>query len=330
MSLLSLNCCQRAVFGSKFGITRLSAARFFASRNGLRNGATEDSSNVPLGSTTKGAGSTTKGTTDASNVNIGMSSRGAFWYDPSSIERRLSKVRGPPLIDPTTGEQIRRSPPKKSEEEIWFEAGLYKATEGITKSNHEANGINSSYPSSPPSSSLSSSSKIDEAMKDVALFAQGRGTLVRVSIAEVHRRQLSSFTKAYELVALPVYQKLDGLVSIRLLVDDDSNVRMPVSSPTSTATATTTTTTTTASKEEESDTNEDMIMKPKRRLFRSQETSLENVTVTNITEWVSIDALQKAVEDEEYLAAMKVLGEFFRGKASVKNTTQFLAFDVRY
>ena len=100
---------------------------------------------------------------------------------------------------------------------------------------------------------------------------------------------------------------------------------MPVSSPTSTSSSTTT-----ASKEEESDTNENMIMKPKRRLFRSQETSLENVTVTNITEWLSIDALHKAIEDEEYLAAMKVLGEFFRGKASVKNTTQFLAFDVRY
>ena len=101
---------------------------------------------------------------------------------------------------------------------------------------------------------------------------------------------------------------------------------MPVSSPTLTSSSSSSTT---ASKEEESE-NENMIMKPKRRLFRSQETSLENVTVTNITEWLSIDALHKAIEDEEYLAAMKVLGEFFRGKASVKNTTQFLAFDVRY
>lgn len=322
------NSGQRAVFGSKFALfeTRNGTsrqreavlARFFASRNGLRNGASEDSSNVAHGSTTKG-------TTD---VNVGMASRGASWYDPSSIERRLSKVRGPPLIDPTTGEQIRRSPPKKSEEELWFEAGVYDAaqsTEGITKSNDESNGMNSSYSSSSSPSPSLSSSKIDEAMKDVSLFAEGRGTLVRVSSAEVHRRQLSSFTKAYELVALPAYKKLDGLVSVRLLVDDDSNVRMPVSSPTLTSSSSSTT----ASKEEESE-NENMIMKPKRRLFRSQETSLENFTVTNITEWLSIDALHKAIEDEEYLAAMKVLGEFFRGKASVKNTTQFLAFDVRY
>lgn len=312
----------RAVFGSKLLSRQREAvlARFFASRNGLRNGATEDSSNVARGSTTKGT----------IDVNVGMASRGASWYDPISIERRLSKVRGPPLIDPTTGEQIRRSPPKKSEEELWFEAGVYdssQSTEGITKSNDESNGMNSSYPSSSSPLPSLSSSKIDEAMKDVSLFAEGRGTLVRVSSAEVHRRQLSSFTKAYELVALPAYKKLDGLVSVRLLVDDDSNVRMPVSSPTLTSSSSSSTT---ASKEEESDTNENMIMKPKRRLFRSQETSLENVTVTNITEWLSIDALHKAIEDEEYLAAMKVLGEFFRGKASVKNTTQFLAFDVRY
>jgi len=162
-------------------------------------------------------------------------------------------------------------------------------------------------------------------MKDVALFAQGRGTLVRVSTAEVHRRQLSSFTKAFELVALPAYQKLEGLVSIRLLIDDDSNVRPATASPTVTSSRE-------DEKKEESEVQEELIMKPKRRLYRSQDASIniENVMVTNITEWISLDSLQKAIEDEKYVDAMKVLGAFFRGKSNVKNTTQFLAYDVRY
>jgi hypothetical protein len=295
-------------------LTSSSSSRSFASRNG----ASGDSSEAVLGAS--------------------LSSRGASWYDPKSIERRLQKVRGPPKVDPTTGEQILRTEPKKSEEELWFEAGLYSSKEGrsnegipATDMSHLSTSSSSSSVSSSSSSSTtvtsssSSSSNVDEAMKDVALFAQGRGTLVRVSTAEVHRRQLSSFTKAFELVALPAYQKLEGLVSIRLLIDDDSNVRPATASPTVTSSRE-------DEKKEESEVHEELIMKPKRRLYRSQEASIniENVMVTNITEWISLDALQKAIEDEKYLDAMKVLGGFFRGKSNVKNTTQFLAYDVRY
>lgn len=314
-------CRLRAFISSRTSLTvsltsSTSSSRSFASRNG----ASGDSSETVLGAS--------------------LSARGASWYDPLSIERRLQKVRGPPKVDPTTGEQILRTEPKKSEEELWFEAGLYSSKEGrsneglsVTKA-CEISSSSSSVSSSSSSSttvtsssspSSSSSSNVDEAMKDVALFAQGRGTLVRVSTAEVHRRQLSSFTKAFELVALPAYQKLEGLVSIRLLIDDDSNVRPATASPTVTSSRE-------DEKKEESEVQEELIMKPKRRLYRSQDASIniENVMVTNITEWISLDSLQKAIEDEKYVDAMKVLGAFFRGKSNVKNTTQFLAYDVRY
>jgi hypothetical protein len=318
-------CRLRAFISSRTSLTvslTSSSSSSLSSRSfASRNGASGDSSETGLGAS--------------------LSARGASWYDPLSIERRLQKVRGPPKVDPTTGEQILRTEPKKSEEELWFEAGLYSSKEGrsneglsVTKAS-EISSSSSSVSSSSSSSSTtvtsssspssSSSSNVDEAMKDVALFAQGRGTLVRVSTAEVHRRQLSSFTKAFELVALPAYQKLEGLVSIRLLIDDDSNVRPATASPTVTSSRE-------DEKKEESEVQEELIMKPKRRLYRSQDASIniENVMVTNITEWISLDALQKAIEDEKYLDAMKVLGGFFRGKSNVKNTTQFLAYDVRY
>lgn len=148
-------------------------------------------------------------------------------------------------------------------------------------------------------------------MKDVSLFSQGRGTLVRVSTAEVHRRQLSSFSKAFELVALPAYKQLDGLVSIRLLIDDDSNVKDTL-------------------EVKEDLKEEDLDIKPYRRFSSIRNTNSSSmVLVTNLTEWSSLDSLQKAIKTETYQEAMKTLGSFFRGKTSVKNTTQLVAFDVR-
>ena len=203
-----------------------------------------------------------------------LSSRGASWYDPSSIERRLNKVRGPPRLDPITGEEIRRSEVKKSEEELWFEAGVYDSTkEEELKKNEKVDQVdqkdNRSYRTTTP---------LEEALKDVSLFSQGRGTLVRVSTAEVHRRQLSSFSKAFELVALPAYKQLDGLVSIRLLIDDDSNMKDTL-------------------EVKEDLKEEDLDFKPFRRFSSIRNTNSSSmVLVTNVTEWSSLDSLQKAIE----------------------------------
>jgi hypothetical protein len=260
-----------------------SKVRFFGTT--YKNGASSTSSKA----------STTTLESKPDIIGSTLSTRGASWYDPSSIERRLNKVRGPPRIDPVTGEEIRRGDVKKSEEEMWFEAGVYDypKEEELKKNENVVQVDRTTTP-------------LEEAMKDVSLFSQGRGTLVRVSTAEVHRRQLSSFSKAFELVALPAYKQVDGLVSIRLLIDDDNNIKEDVK-------------------------EEDVDIKPYKRFSSIRNTNSSSmVLVTNITEWIDLDSLQRAIETEAYKEAMKILGSFFRGKTSVKNTTQLVAFDVRF
>jgi hypothetical protein len=260
-----------------------SKVRFFGTT--YKNGASSTSSKA----------STTTLESKPDIIGSTLSTRGASWYDPSSIERRLNKVRGPPRIDPVTGEEIRRGDVKKSEEEMWFEAGVYDyPKEEELKKNENVLQVDRT------------TTPLEEAMKDVSLFSQGRGTLVRVSTAEVHRRQLSSFSKAFELVALPAYKQVDGLVSIRLLIDDDNNIKEDVK-------------------------EEDVDIKPYKRFSSIRNTNSSSmVLVTNITEWIDLDSLQRAIETEAYKEAMKILGSFFRGKTSVKNTTQLVAFDVRF
>ena len=264
-----------------------SKVRFFGTT--YKNGASPTSSKA----------STTTLESKPDIIGSTLSTRGASWYDPSSIERRLNKVRGPPRIDPVTGEEIRRSDVKKSEEEMWFEAGVYDyPKEEELKKNENVLQVDRT------------TTPLEDAMKDVSLFSQGRGTLVRVSTAEVHRRQLSSFSKAFELVALPAYKQVDGLVSIRLLIDDDNNMKGTL---------------------KEDVKEEDVDIKPYKRFSSIRNTNSSSmVLVTNITEWIDLDSLQKAIETEAYKEAMKILGSFFRGKTSVKNTTQLVAFDVRF
>lgn len=239
--------------------------------------------------------------------NAGADIGAGSWYNPNSIESRLSRKR-----NKVAG--VGRTKPPPSEEELRLAGGQpgFADTDLSVRADSAGGSWKAAEPVAPGGGAGGGPEPAPKkrlpgwaALLEQAMGGEESGA-VRVSQAKVAKSALPSFVQTYKLLVLPVLASHDACVCAKLLVSRSTDQEREGVEDAALDAANK------AASERAGGWTEGV---GGRRVPEGPPTAMapETVTVTSVTEWTSEAALRAASTDAAYTSAMRQLSTYMRG-----------------